>query len=104
MKKTRILSSVYSFLLPGLGQLYEGKALLALAFFVPFAAVLYLKAYFYFLPILSIASSAIAHQSAIEKQSPASRDWVFAITGFCAFLLWFLSFASSYYRLEEVKL
>src|SRR5438046_1994533 len=88
----QILSGTYSFLLPGLVQLYSRHFAKALFFFLLFSSLIFFPKTRLLTPLVVFVAAGDAYRFAVSVKSSAFRDWFYALIGFLGFLSWILIF------------
>lgn len=117
LKSPQATPGVLSFMLPGLGQVYQGARVSGVLFFLAFCVLLSFSRVRVLVPVLAIVSAVKAFRFAAGRVSlpveeippePASHGWrsiklrtfAFAAVGIIAFLFWFLPLAPVWDALE----
>lgn len=92
---SRWYTGIFSFLLPGLGQLYNQDFVKAALFFTAFAVALFFQESHFFLPILACGAGADAFRSGQEEPENGRRRSLYAAVGMVGVLAWMGVFVPS---------
>jgi hypothetical protein len=99
--RDNIRAAVFSFLLPGLGHLYQHRVGRALSLFAAFTLLLMMEKTRVLIPILALGSSwdALRFGLSFREMAGRLRIGVFTIVAVVAFLAWMLLLTPIFFRL-----